>query len=69
MSADGFQLFCYNATLFTTEAVDSRLDPEWHLAHLSRRRGIGGHDLFSDGSLQEQAAWAEAVELRASAGK
>jgi hypothetical protein len=26
-----------------------------------------GHDLFSDESLKEQAAWAEAAELRATA--
>jgi hypothetical protein len=56
--AEGFKLVCYNtATLFSTEAVDYRIDPDRHLAHLSKRRVAGGHGLFSDGSLQERAAW------------
>jgi hypothetical protein len=37
----GFQLVCYTATLFSTEVVDKRIDPDRHLAHLSRRRRAG----------------------------
>jgi hypothetical protein len=32
---------------------------------LAAGEGHGGHVLLSDGSLQEQATWAEAAELRA----
>ncbi len=60
-------LVCYAATLCTTQAGDQRVDTDQHLVHLSRRRGAGGHDLFSEGSLQEQATWAGAAELRATA--
>jgi hypothetical protein len=61
-------LLCYAATLCTTKAGDQRVDTDQHLVHLSRRIGAGGgHGLFSDGSLQEQAAWAEAAQLRATA--
>jgi hypothetical protein len=34
---------CYTAILFTTEAVDKRVDPYRHLAHLSSRIAAGGH--------------------------
>ncbi len=44
-----------------------RIGPDRRLALLSRRRGAGGHDLFSDRSLQEWAAWAGAAELQATA--
>ncbi len=40
-----------------------RVDPDRCLAHLSKIRGVVGRDLFSDGSLKEQAAWAEASWL------
>ncbi len=60
-SANGFQLLCYTATLFTAEAVCKRIDPDWCLDHLNRARGAVGHDLFSDRSIKEQAAWAEAA--------
>ncbi len=55
-SANGFQLVCYTATLFTTE-----VDPDRHLAHFSGMREAVGHDFFSDRSLKEQAALAEAA--------
>jgi hypothetical protein len=64
LSANLFQLVCCIANLFTTEAVDERVDRNRHLSHLGRRRASGGHDLFCDGSLQERAAWAGAAELR-----
>ncbi len=60
-SANVFQLVCYTATLFTTEVECYRDDPDWRLAHLYRMRGAVGRDLFNDGSLKEQAAWAEAA--------
>ncbi len=60
-SANVFQLVCYTATLFTTEAECYRDDPDWRLAHLCKMRGAMVRDLFSDGSLKEQAAWAEAA--------
>jgi hypothetical protein len=34
------------ATLFNTEAVCQRVDPDWRLAHLSRMRGVVGHEFF-----------------------
>jgi hypothetical protein len=59
-SANGLQPFCYTPTLFTTEAVCWRVNPDWRLAHLSRKGGAVGHDIFSDGSITELAAQAEA---------
>jgi hypothetical protein len=44
-----------------------RVDRDRRLAHFSRRRGARDNDLFSGGRLQEQTAWAEAAELRATA--
>jgi hypothetical protein len=38
-SANGFMLVFYTATLFTTEAVCQRVDPDRRLAHLSRKSG------------------------------
>jgi hypothetical protein len=58
-SANGFQLVCYIATLFTTE-----VDLDRHLAHFSGMREAVGHDFFSDRSLKEQAALAEAAYLQ-----
>ncbi len=46
--ANGIQLVCYTVTLFTTEDVDKRVDPDRRLTHLSRLKGAGGHVLFSD---------------------
>jgi hypothetical protein len=43
------------------------VDPDQHLAYLSRRKVAVGHDFLSDGSLEEQAAGAEVSELRATA--
>jgi hypothetical protein len=40
LSANEFQLVCYTATLFTTEAECKRVNPDWHLAHLKRRRAM-----------------------------
>jgi hypothetical protein len=62
-SANVFQFVCYTATFFTTEAVDQRIDPGRYVAHLSRRREAGGHDLFRFGSLQMQATWPGTAEL------
>jgi hypothetical protein len=39
-SANEFQLVCYTATLFTTEAECKRVNLDWHLAHLRRRRAM-----------------------------
>jgi hypothetical protein len=45
-SANGFQLVCYTATLFTTEAVRERVDPDRRLAHLIRMRVAVVLDFF-----------------------
>ncbi len=66
----GFQLVCYSAILFTTEAVDDKVDPGRRLDHLSSSRGVGGHVTVY---LVKEAARAcrlfgqRAAELRATA--
>ncbi len=64
-SANGFQLVCYTASLFTTEAVCERVDPDWCLAPLNRKRGAVGHDFFSEGSIKVQASWAQTLLIPA----
>jgi hypothetical protein len=46
-----FQLLCYIAILFTTEAVDERVDPERRLAHLSSWRPVALNFVISDRNL------------------
>ncbi len=43
------------ATIFSTEAADYMVDPDRCLAHLSRRRGARGHDIYYDGRFEWQA--------------
>ncbi len=63
-SASVFHLVCYTATIFTTEAVDQRVDPDRRLALLA---GGEGPCFFSDGSLPGCFAQVGAAELQATA--
>jgi hypothetical protein len=62
-----FQLVCYTAA-HHRGCIDYRgMTLISVLLTLRSRRGAWGHVLFSDGRLQQQAARAEAAELRATA--
>jgi hypothetical protein len=64
-SENMFKHVFYILLLLDTPQKLLRASPDRRLAHLSRRRGAGGHDLFSDGSLEEWAAWAGVSEMQA----
>jgi hypothetical protein len=66
LSANVFHLVCYIITIFTTEAVDERVDPDRRLAHLAGGEGRGAM-LFSDGSLPGCFVQVGAAELQATA--
>jgi hypothetical protein len=62
-------LICCTATSYFTNSTGYRFDPDWRLDQLRRRRRVGGHDLFCDGSLLGRpavAAQAGAAEVQAS---
>jgi hypothetical protein len=62
LSTSVFQLVCFTATIFTTEAVDQRVDPDRRIAHLA----VGeGPCYFSDGSLQGCFVQVGVAELQA----
>ncbi len=67
--ANGFQLVCYTAILFTTEGVDRGLTLIGVSLTSAAWEEQGTFHLvsFSEGSLKDQAAWAEAAELLATA--